>query len=428
MLTLYEFQKAAVMEAIGRKSVVMDARLGAGKTIVGAAWLQFLRTAYRIRRMVVIAPRRVLDHGWKPTLAEQCPDAIVLEPSDLKELLDEDIDGWHIALLSNRSLKNALHKANRIGVDAVIIDEPTTVLKGINAQRLRAWLKRDNPEFRLALSATPWARGLESLWALYALVHETGQPFGYKTQTEYMHETHEDKAPRHLNFPIWRPRKGAERRLIKQAGSMTMTMVPDFKEIQSTTSDQHFILRGEGKARYADLKKSIVNEDGKPASGGVKVLALRRRIQREKHKALVPFFKELREPCLVWCEFLVDREAIHQSAAMADLESADVGQRGAIDAWNKRQIDVLVANPAEAGHGLNLQKGGRLMLWFTLPWSLELYDQAIGRLRRHGQKETVHVIHWTVKDTVEDAVREALRERRNVVQAWRAYFKGKRHG
>ena len=68
------------------------------------------------------------------------------------------------------------------------------------------------------------------------------------------------------------------------------------------------------------------------------------------------------------------------------------------------------------------------MLWFTLPWSLELYDQAIGRLRRHGQKETVHVIHWTVKDTVEDAVREALRERRNVVQAWRAYFKGKRNG
>ena len=349
MLTLYEFQKTAVMEAVGRKSVVMDARLGAGKTVVGAAWLQFLRTAYRFRRMVIIAPRRVLDHGWKPTLAEQCPDALVLEPSDLKDLLDEDIDGWHIALLSNRSLKNALHKANRIGVDAVIIDEPTTVLKGINAQRLRAWLKRDNPEFRLALSATPWARGLESLWALYALVHETGQPFGYKTQTEYMRETHEDKAPRHLNFPIWRPRKGAERRLIKQAGSMTMTMVPDFKEIQSTTSDQHFILRGEGKARYADLKKSIVNEDGKPASGGVKVLALRRLIQREKHKALVPFFKELREPCLVWCEFLVDREAIHQSAAMADLESADVGQRGAIEAWNKRQIDVLVANPAEAG-------------------------------------------------------------------------------
>ena len=108
---------------------------------------------------------------------------------------------------------------------------------------------------------------------------------------------------------------------------------------------------------------------------------------------------------------------------MADLASADVGSKGAIDAWNRREIDVLVANPMEASHGLNLQKGGRLMLWFTLPWSLETYDQAIGRLKRHGQKETVHVIHWTVKNTVEDAVRKALRERRNVVREWRAYFR-----
>ena len=425
MLTPYAFQRKAIEAAVGRKSVLVDARLGAGKTLVGAEWLRRLHELYRIQRQLIIAPRRVLDFGWRPLLETQCPGAAVLDVKELEDLQHEAPGDWAIALMSNRALKNGLRNVNRSGVGAVVIDEPTTVLTGINARRLRAWLKRDKPEFRLALSATPWAGGLESLWALYALVHEDGEPFGYRSQTQYMDETHIDKAPRHLNFPIWRPRKGMEKRLMKQSAPMTLTMVPDFKEVPSTTSDRHFILRGDAKDDYAKMRKSITTDDGVPAAGGVKVLMMRRRLQKAKHQALKPFFAELFEPCLIWCEFVADRAAIHKAAAAANLESADVGSKGAIDAWNARSLDVLVANPAEAGHGLNLQKGGRLMLWFTLPWSLELYDQAVGRLKRHGQKETVHVIHWTVKNTVEDAVREALRERRNVVRAWRAYFKEK---
>ena len=76
--------------------------------------------------------------------------------------------------------------------------------------------------------------------------------------------------------------------------------------------------------------------------------------------------------------------------------------------WNERRIPVALIHPASAGHGLNIQAGGHILIWFGLTWSLELYQQTNARLWRQGQENTVTIHHIVTKDTVDEDVLAAL--------------------
>ena len=85
-----------------------------------------------------------------------------------------------------------------------------------------------------------------------------------------------------------------------------------------------------------------------------------------------------------------------------------------LDRWNKGDIPILLAHPASAGHGLNLQKGGSLIVWYGLSWSLELYQQFNARLHRQGQTKPVRVLHILAENTADNAVLTALSEKEDV--------------
>ena len=87
-----------------------------------------------------------------------------------------------------------------------------------------------------------------------------------------------------------------------------------------------------------------------------------------------------------------------------------------IDAWDRGEIPVALAHPASIGHGLNLQAGGHITVWFGLPWSLELYEQANERLNRPGQKHICIVYHLIMKGTHDERVLKALK-RKEIGQA-----------
>ena len=82
-----------------------------------------------------------------------------------------------------------------------------------------------------------------------------------------------------------------------------------------------------------------------------------------------------------------------------------------IEDWNEGQVPVMLAHPASAGHGLNLQNGGSTIIWFGLPWSLELYQQANARIHRQGQKKTVVVHHLVAKGTIDEDVMQVLKNK-----------------
>ena len=86
----------------------------------------------------------------------------------------------------------------------------------------------------------------------------------------------------------------------------------------------------------------------------------------------------------------------------------DIKSSEDIELWNSGSIPVALIHPASAGHGLNIQSGGHILIWFGLTWSLELYQQTNARLWRQGQQETVTIHHIVTKNTVDEDVLAAL--------------------
>lgn len=426
-LTLYGYQHVAVERLVKMRRAVLDAPLGAGKSVIGATWLKLVRARYRAQRQLIIAPKRVLQHVWEPLLAQQCPAATIIWLGP-HAVFNPPVGQWTIGLLSNRALKNRLHttkrapQSERVIVDAVAIDEATMLTAGLNARRLRAWLRIVDPEYRLAMTGTPLARGLMIAWGLYAQV-QRGSPLGYRSYTDFMHDTHKDVSPRHLSFPIWRPRDTALELIAERAAPNTLRIEPPYKQVPMTLTIERVDMSPAQRKAYRELRADACDDMGLPLGQGAKLTKLRQFVQGVKRRAFADMLSEVREPLIVWIEYRADRAFIHEIASKAGLVSTDVADKGAVDAWNARELDVLVANPAEAAHGLNLQHGGRLMAWYTVPWSQELFAQGIGRLARRGQKSTVGVVRWIVRGTVEDAVIEAIDNKRNVTHAWRDHFR-----
>ena len=126
---------------------------------------------------------------------------------------------------------------------------------------------------------------------------------------------------------------------------------------------------------------------------------------------------------LVFYAYRHDRDRIMRRFSAQEIrDSSDISR------WNEGRINIAIAHPASAGHGLNLQSGGNIVIWFGLTWSLELYSQANARLYRQGQKETVVVHHIVTKNTVDSDVMDALKNKKTgqdrLIEAVRARIGG----
>ena len=107
---------------------------------------------------------------------------------------------------------------------------------------------------------------------------------------------------------------------------------------------------------------------------------------------------------LLFYQFRHEKERILQRFKQA----VDISEQDSIRKWNSGSISLLIAHPASAGHGLNLQQGGHMVVWYTLPTSLELYQQANKRLHRPGQKFPVLIQHIIAKGTFDEVVMDQI--------------------
>ena len=114
------------------------------------------------------------------------------------------------------------------------------------------------------------------------------------------------------------------------------------------------------------------------------------------------------QPVLIAYWFKHDRQRIWEYLTACGYSPRDIRESKDIKDWNDGKIPVALIHPASAGHGLNIQSGGHILIWFGLTWSLELYQQTNARLWRQGQKETVTIHHIVTKNTVDEDVLSAL--------------------
>ena len=128
--------------------------------------------------------------------------------------------------------------------------------------------------------------------------------------------------------------------------------------------------------------------------------------QSREISARIAAMFESGEPVLVFYAFQHDRDRIKARIDCRELKtSAD------IDDWNAKQIPVAIAHPASVGHGLNLQEGGHIIIWYGLTWSLELYQQANERLNRPGQTNICRIYHLILQGTADELVLAALKSK-----------------
>ena len=86
-------------------------------------------------------------------------------------------------------------------------------------------------------------------------------------------------------------------------------------------------------------------------------------------------------------------------------------------AWNRGELPVLFAQPQSVAHGLNLQGTEGAVIWHSLMYDLELYEQFIRRVWRQGQKHKVIVHHIVAEKTVDEAIMLALKKKDRTQQA-----------
>ena len=147
------------------------------------------------------------------------------------------------------------------------------------------------------------------------------------------------------------------------------------------------------------------------------------------HSAKLEALEEIVEaadgsPVLVFYNFQADKDAILAKFHEARLLEND----STIEDWNKGKIKMLLAHPASAGFGLNLQDGGHIMAWYGLPWSLEQYLQAVARLQRQGQKYPVMVYHIITAGTVDEQVAKSLAKKDMTQSALIEVLKDRKQG
>jgi SNF2 family DNA or RNA helicase len=149
-------------------------------------------------------------------------------------------------------------------------------------------------------------------------------------------------------------------------------------------------------------------------------------VHRAKLEALKEHIESANgQPVLVFYNFRHEKERILRETK--EYQPVCIEERGSIDAWNKGEIKVLLAHPASAGHGLNLQYGGHIIIWYGINWSLELYQQACARLHRMNQVKPVIVYHLVAVGTLDAEVMLSLegkaKTQESLMQAIKARIK-----
>lgn len=319
------------------------------------------------------------------------------------------------------------HYKQRWPFKTVIIDESSS-FKSPQAKRFKALRKvRPKIERLVELTGTPAPNNLMDLWPQIYLLDQ-GERLG-KTITQYRNTYF---TPGQKNGHIvysWKLLPGAEKAIYEKISDICVSMkAKDYLKLPPRTDNFVEVeLSPKSWIKYKELEREYVLEledsdviASNAATLSNKLLQLSSgciydengdpvEIHQEKLDTLEHIVEDAQgQPVLVFYKYKHDLARIQQRLKQAKVLDVSAGD---IEKWNKGEIPILLAHPQSAGHGLNLQQGGHIIVWFGLTWSLEYYQQANARLDRQGQKEPVIVHHIVAKKTIDEEVIKALKNK-----------------
>ncbi len=315
--------------------------------------------------------------------------------------------------------------------DMVVIDELSS-FKNHQTKRFRALMKvRPKVKRIVGLTGTPSSNGLMDLWAEFRLL-DMGERLGRfigQYRTSYFRP---DKQNGQVVFS-YKPLPGAEKQIYSRISDITISMksTDHLKMPELISAKYKAELSEKEREKYEKLKSELVLnlDDGEVTAANAASLSNKLcqmangaiyddegeviRIHDQKLDALEDIIEAANgRPVLVAYWFRHDLERITERLHRLKIPCSRLDTDGSIRKWNAGEIPVALIHPASAGHGLNLQDGGNMLVWFGLTWSLELYQQTVARLWRQGQEsETVVVQHIITKGTIDERIMKALSEK-----------------
>ena len=421
----YQEYAAAFIEAHPAACLLLD--MGLGKTAITlSAVNDLLFDSFEAHRILVIAPLRVARDTWPEELRKwdhlsglEFSVAVGTE-AERKAALWKRAD---LYIINRENVQWLIEESGLpFDYDMVVVDELSS-FKSHQAKRFKSLMKvRPKVKRIVGLTGTPSANGLMDLWAEFRLLdlgQRLGRFIGNFRETYFI----PDKRNQQVIFS-YKPKPGAEEAIYRQIADITISMkntdylkMPDLvmNEIPVRLSErewQHYqtfkdemVLSLSGRdidaANAAALSGKLLQLASGAVYGGEGTAI---KIHDRKLDALEDLIEAANgKPVLIAYWFKHDRARILERFPAEQLD----GEKS-IRRWNAGEIPLALIHPASAGHGLNLQAGGSTIIWFSLTWSLELYQQTNARLWRQGQKETVVIYHLVAKDTIDEDVMAAL--------------------
>lgn len=427
-MELHKYQKRIANFIAKHDNCVLSVDMGLGKTASVLAWLDWYeRKNNYSKRVLIVAPKNVAENNWmqemkKWSLIELYQKTIIAAGTAKKRaicLLDKTTP---IKVISRNNIKDVKNS----NFDVLIIDELTS-FKSINANRTKTILSI-NAEHKIGLTGTFLANGAIDIFGQCAAVGITWKNTNfYAWRASYFRDALAGSGLQYQKWKLNVPLIDLLQPIKEQIFTLT---AEDYLEIPSVTETTHEIVMDEETAKAIEDLDAFLscnvggellafNEGQKFAklqtlcngfvyldSGDVK-----RSAESKKLVSVVDFVEECKdagEHVLLFYAFREELAWIEELMEERKIKYATPNTRNFMQLWNDGEIDCLLAHPASAGHGLNLQHGGRIIVWSTLTYNYEYFAQANARLARQGQKRNVQIHYFIAKDTCEKRVVRAL--------------------
>jgi len=412
---------------------------GLGKTAASLDAVNQLYEDGATKGILVVAPKRVCTLTWPDEVAKWNHSswmtvADLRTPKGKQALLDESA---HIYIINYEQLQQLgkwycfNRDYRKYGFDTVIWDE-ITYAKNHKSKRIRAvrgYFRRPMKR-QWGLTGTPAPNGLLDLFG-QVLVLDGGERLG-KSYTKFQQAFFEPTDYMEYN---WVPKADGRERLYAQLGDLALTLKSsdwlDIPDLDSKVID--VALPPDATKDYKELEKEFIvalRTGGDILAQNAAVLLGKliqltsgqiydedkvvHHVHDAKLKALKKAVTKKSPPTMVICNFIHEQDTIRQhfpqAVFWADAKT-DAKQIRLRDQWNAGKVKMLIAHPRSIGHGLNMQDGGSRLIWTTLPWERDLYDQTIARLARRGQLDAVEVLHLICSSTIDEFIFMRLGEK-----------------
>ncbi len=423
----FDYQKIAIERIINNPRYGLFVDMGAGKTVITlTAISELMYDRLEINKVLVVAPKKVAESTWQDE-TEKWRHLSYLSTStilgDLRKRVAALQHQADIYIINRENVPWLVsYYKNRLPFDMVVLDESSS-FKNPSAQRFRALKKVRGTFPRLVeLTGTPSPRSMMDLWAqLYLL--DGGERLG-RTIGEYRRRYF---LPEKTNGPIvysYRlANEGAERKIWQKIEDICMSLKGCIRLPESRSVTIPVNLDEKSREMYRQLEKQYVLEFKDKEITAANAATLSNKLLQlgngavydddqgvvEVHQAKLDALADIVEnnsgqPILVFYAYEHDKKRLMERFPEAEeLQGPEEMRR-----WNRGEISMLLAHPASAAYGLNLQAGGHIIVWFGLTWSLELYKQANARLARTGQTEMVIIHHLVVRNSIDEQVMRAL--------------------